>query len=479
MKASKISKKVRVLCLCLCLVLCALSFAACGGNIKLLQGEDYVMTEKREPLPVYSVSFDIIGGKDTMPVGGFFGPYTVSQSVNGQALPDYVSDEFFKLIKECGINLIVGPNEYFTAARNSVVEALTLAEKYGIGYFAQDSYVYDVINGRREPDSTLTNLLTQLNQYPAFVGIHTQDEPQTKLFEGLGKFTDAFYSYGLEGKHTYSNLLPDYYWGVNYTGTSVNISYEEYVQQFIEQTHPRYLSYDHYVFDSRNYEYYFSNLAVVRQKAQENGIPFWVFVQAGGQWNDSGAELPIQEHYPKEGEFMWNIGTQLAYGAKGVQYFPLFQPKDFAKSENGQWDYGRNGIFGAFGNLNEWYHYAKKANAHIACVDQVLMNAANEGVIASGTAENDIGGRPEAIAAGSYRELTGVSGNAVVGCFDYRGGTALYVVNYSMENKGKVTLTFADNYAYDVTQRINTVSVTGNEITLTLEAGEGALVVLR
>ena len=268
MKASKISKKIRALCVCLCLVLCALSFAACGGNVKLLQGEDYVMTEKREPLPVYSVSFDIIGGKDTMPVGGFFGPYTVSQSVNGQALPDYVSDEFFKLIKECGINLIVGPNEYFTAARNSVVEALTLAEKYGIGYFAQDSYVYDVINGRREPDSTLTNLLTQLNQYPAFVGIHTQDEPQTKLFEGLGKFTDAFYSYGLEGKHTYSNLLPDYYWGVNYTGTSVNISYEEYVQQFIEQTHPRYLSYDHYVFDSRNYEYYFSNLAVVRHKAQ-------------------------------------------------------------------------------------------------------------------------------------------------------------------------------------------------------------------
>lgn len=479
MTKKKIAEKRRGLCLILCLVLCALTLGGCGGNIQLLQGEDYVMTEKRQPLPVYSVSFDIIGGKDTMPIGGFFGPYTVSQSVNGQALPDYVSDKYFKMIRECGINLIVGPNEYFTAARSSVVEALTLAEKYGIGYFAQDAYVYDVINGRREPDEELARLLTQLNEYPAFVGMHTQDEPQTGLFEGLGKFNDAFYSYGIPGKQTYSNLLPDYFWGVNYTGGAVNISYEEYVRQFIEKTHPRFLSYDHYVFDSRNYEFYFSNLAVVREQAQANGLPFWVFAQAGGQWNDAGAELPIQEHYPKEGEFMWNIGTQLAYGAKGIQYFPLFQPKDFAKSENGQWDYGRNGIFGAFGNRNEWYFYAQKANAHIAAVDHVLMNAANEGLIASGTALNDLGGRPEVLASGKYRELTGVSGNALVGCFDYLGGTALYVVNYSMEEKGRVTLSFTDNYGYDVTQRTTAVSVTGNEIVLTLEAGEGALVVLK
>lgn len=48
-----------------------------------------------------------------------------------------------------------------------------------------------------------------------------------------------------------------------------------------------------------------------------------------------------------------------------------------------------------------------------------------------------------------------------------------------MTDKQTVRLSFDDNYGYDVVQRTQSVEVSGDEIPLTLEAGEGALVVLK
>ena len=80
----------------------------------------------------------------------------------------------------------------------------------------------------------------------------------------------------------------------------------------------------------------------------------------------------------------------------------------------------------------------------------------------------------------SYRELTSISGgDCVVGCFDYKGGTALYVVNYNRKEKADITLHFdRDDYRYTVTQRAESVDVVGNAVPLRLDAGEGALIVL-
>ncbi len=66
-----------------------------------------------------------------------------------------------------------------------------------------------------------------------------------------------------------------------------------------------------------------------------------------------------------------------------------------------------------------------------------------------------------------------------VGCFDYNGGTALYVTNFNTTEKKQVTLHFDNNYAYEVIQRAQSANVYGKAITLTLEAGEGALVVVK
>lgn len=477
-------KKLISVGLSACLLFC---LSGCGSKgLSLIEEGDYQPSNVRETKDVYAISYDIIGGQDVMPIGAFHGPYTASSSINGQAFPDYVSDEFFQLIDACGVNLLVYPHEFYNSNPSSVTKALELAEKYDMGYFVMHSYFNTVINTKSIDMDEFKSIISLFTSYDSFAGIHMVDEPTTVKFEGMSVLNNSFYELGLEGLHTYANLYPTYDPEIDYTGdTEADITYEEYVDRYIREVQPKFVSYDHYVFESYDGSYrsnvtcYFRNLSVIRKKAEDYKMPFWVYVQAGGHWNDRAEEIPIIEHFPNESEFIWNVSTQLAYGAKGVQYFPLFQPQQFGMAEDGEWDFGRNGLIGTFGNLNQWYFFAQKANRHIESVDHVLMNATNEGVIAAGDAADDVGDLPECITSGKYYELQNVSGDALVGCFNYFGRTALYVVNYSMTDKQKIKLTFNGNYGYEVTQRTETVEVAGNEIPLTLEAGEGALIVLK
>ena len=138
---------------------------------------------------------------------------------------------------------------------------------------------------------------------------------------------------------------------------------------------------------------------------------------------------------------LWNVNTSLVYGAKSIQYFCFIQPQQFTKTPNGGRDFTRNSMIGAMGNINQWYYYAQKANAQIQSVDHILMNAENLGIIRGGEdAENCINGD---IVLNSFRELTGVEGkHYIVGCFDYYGGTALYIMNNSVTEKDNIILTF-------------------------------------
>lgn len=63
-----------------------------------------------EPMEVEeapAISFDIIGGKDVMPIGAYYIPYSSIYSYNGNDLPNYISDEFYEKIADSGINLLM------------------------------------------------------------------------------------------------------------------------------------------------------------------------------------------------------------------------------------------------------------------------------------------------------------------------------------------------------------------------------------
>ena len=166
-------------------------------------------------------------------------------------------------------------------------------------------------------------------------------------------------------------------------------------------------------------------------------------------------------------------------GAQGIQYFPLIQPYQFTLAENGGWDFERNGILGAMGNETQWYYYAQNINKHIGAIDEVLMNAVSKGIIVTGEqAKSDTVMTSCVIESGTFNQLKSITGEAMVGCFNYNGKTALYVVNYSFENAQNITLDFTGSQNIRKIQNAETSYVKGNALTLDMAAGEGILLVL-
>lgn len=318
--------------------------------------------------------------------------------------------------------------------------------------------------------------------YPAYIGNYVVDEPNHREYWNpqnaderlVEAFFPIFHNLQALGVFGYGNLFP------NWMHADGEV-YKKYIADFVEGTGIPYLSYDMYPFDVNSMEYvprYFRNLTQIREKAEAAGIPFWTFVQAGAQWNDSSKCFDSNGYFPSKEQFFWTVGTELAFGAKGIQYFPLIQPVWFAYAESMPYDFERNGLIGADGRKTRWYDYAREMNAQIAAVDEVLMNAVNKGVIVNGAEAREHMGDSQYLMEGtSWRELLGVEGNAFIGCFNYKGKTALYVVNYDLENEQTITLSLADNYPVTVVKNAVRIDSATNHLAIELSAGNHALIV--
>ncbi len=502
---------------------CALSvclglslFAGCGSAVECVEYKDgmsYTKTQKGKAISYAALSYDIIGGEEVMPIGGFYAPFTSGGSLDGHSLPDFITDEYYQLIADCGINTFVYSIDRWTTGGDmynaNLVKALDLCEKYNIGYFVDAWWTRNQLGSQTEDfpleDMTmkadgenpelraLVDEISANGQRKAFIGMLSFDEPFTAQLDNLGVFSDAFYGLdNTEGYDLYLNAR-GYWAGVdNFWGYSDPMEFDDYIRTFFEVVKPRMLSVTQYPFTSAqtpdaNITALLTNqLQVSREYAREYNVPFWRMLQAGGQWNDKGEWIDSVAPYPSEGEMLFDVNISLAYGAKAIQYFPLIQPQYYANQTGGTYDFeNRNGLIGADGNLTRWYYYAQRANKQIAAIDHVLMKASNEGVIVHGEDARRVivtngETRKTVLKENTFRQLESVEGDdCVIGCFDYKGGTALYVVNYSRTEKADITLRFdEDDYLYEVIQRAHSSKFVGNALPLRLDAGEGALIVL-
>ena len=444
--------------------------------------ESAIVIEEMEKEEVATYSLDAIGGEDVMPIMGFYGPTPIENSWNGNTTPDYYSDEFFELIKEVGINLMGPPTSNYATVPQYTKKMLEQTSKFNLGLIVYDTRLLD-------PELTVEQVDSYINDYAnykSFAGVYMDDEPGAPYFRdhengsNIDEFAEISSNFNTLDYFYYGNLLGMQ--GVaTYTENDV-ATYYRYVREWVDTVHPKVLMYDRYIFGNNNgldlAETYFKTMETHRRVSEEEGIPFWVYVEAGNQWNDAKNRFDSTDYYPSQGEFYWNIGTLLAFGAKGVMYFPLLQPSYFAYAESELFDFQRNGLIGAWGNKTRWFHYAKAMNAQIAAVDEILMHAVNKGVISSGAdAKEDLSDIMYLMDGTSWRELTGVTGDAMIGCFNYQGKTALYVVNYDTEYAQKIKLDFADTYNLTVIQDAETSHVSGNNLELTFQAGDSALVV--
>lgn len=448
-----------------------------------------VVIEDMEAEKAVAYSFDFIGGNDVMPILGYYGPYLSMHSYDGNNFPGTLTDEWYQAVADCGINVLSYPQIDYSNSPKSVMKMLDLAQKYGIGQVVFDS---NVMNGYELTKDEVVDYMKDYMTHPAYVGFFLYDEPGTSEWisyrTNLSTLTNLskILNEDLE-MWNYLNLA-----GYNVSENDPQI-YINALKEYCETQHQTVLMYDHYPdFDSNGSKIqanYFWNMAIIRQFAEEYDMPWWGYIGAGGQWNDARAYFESTEYYPTESEFNWSVNANLAFGAKGINYFILSQPYWFAYgAEEGEYDFERNGIFGAYGNKNRWYYYAQNANKQIEAADEVLMNAVSKGIIISVEEANDskdfkylteeYGIDTSAFIEGtSWRELADISGEVLVGCFNYQGKTALYVVNYSWDYAQKIDLSFVKECNVKVIQNAEVSYVKGNGMTLDMAAGDGALLV--
>ncbi len=480
------------------------TFAGCSSvKVEPLKNDNYYITEKGEPAKYATLSFDYLGGADVMPIGGFYGPYNSGGSIDGYQFPQLVDDKYFSLIADAGLNMIVYSADVQEA---SVMRSLELGEKYGIGQFANVAIVDTLVRRLRDEEPLskayrkgdplpfdtreLYESAKRLFSYDSLLGIRGTDEPFWYQLDGLAEVSRMVREIGRGDMQMYVNALGYGGGDLTYGGWRENITQEQYFEKIFSDVKVPFLSSTGYFYTQKDtpdkdLSIMFPTLSSVRSLAQKNNIPLWRMLQAGGQWNDESIEKESVDYYPNEGELLFDVNIALCYGCKAIQYFPLISPLHFAYAPDGTYDFNRNGLISAVGSVTEWYYYAQKANKQIKAIDHVLMNSANIGLIVHGEKANALArttdeNREELIRDGKFRQLTSVSGDdCFVGCFDYLGGTALYVVNYSRKEKANVTLNFDKKYGYEVIQRAVSSEVAATKLPLTLEAGEGVLVVLK
>jgi hypothetical protein len=192
-------------------------------------------------------------------------------------------------------------------------------------------------------DQAVHALVEEAHGDPAVIGYFITDEPGAPEFAALGKAVAAVHKYA-PGKLAYINLFPDYATlgapNLSQLGTA---TYHEYLERFVAQVKPQFLSYDNYQVQYSHdlkepgvAESYYRNLLEVRSVAQEHGLPFWNIVVSA---NMQRPDLPP----PSPANLLMQAYTTLAAGGQGLTWYTYYSggypyaPVDQAANRTATW----------------------------------------------------------------------------------------------------------------------------------------------
>ena len=398
--------------------------------------------------------------KDVMPVGGYIAP--TPRMLGGDF--NTVTDKVYKDMKSCGLNFIDSLSISYDSHKSYFIKQLKLAEKYGIKLLVgEKNNVYDDSYNAKK----LIDGVSRYKDYPAFAGIHGCDEPCGERIrqarERKRDFDAAF-----KNKEFYVNLLPNYakdemLADENYSGGD---KYDYYINNCINTIQPDYISFDYYPFVSESpyiLPGYFKNLGAIAKISQKKGIPFLSCMQATS-WNEAYARYVTLE------EMNWQVKTNLLFGCRGIIYFTYAVPIcDLPENET-----FRQAIIDKQGKRTERFYYAKKNNDHIKSIQHILMNSDLKGIIRVGDTPDEL---PEDMLIADYKEYLSLTGKHIlIGCFDYKNDTVLYILNNSITEKDKFTLKLNKICDADIYYDTKKTSKAGKTFTKGLDAGNACLI---
>ncbi len=419
-------------------------------------------------------------GKTVMPIGAWIAP---PPAVPIHGIPEGMNTaEAYADVAESGINAIYGLYEHLPDNREDIMNALGYAEDNNIVYFLRDRNLNNFIelpNAQKASYAPIVN-------HKGFGGVLAKDEPGLVEYDLLGEIHSSFKEAFKDAESNplyYINMMPSYASknqlekgaAIGGGGAASAALYEQYIDEYIEKVQPEIYSYDFYpmegVFPSM-VSTYFSDLVLVRQKTLDAEIPFWTFIQACSWGN--------HVRICTQSEIDYQVNTSLAFGAKGIQYFTYWTAYDDAGTSPGFYPSRSNEAIGAMvsaqGVKQPMYYKVQKTNLQVRAAGEYLLHSASFGVMQHGATPAPI---PAEVKLQSFRELTSAGGSdAIIGCFEYKGRTLLYVLSNSIEEGGEITLNFNREVDALTVQGGVAGSQKGNSLDFTLAAGEGVLVLL-
>ncbi|MBQ9113846.1 MAG: hypothetical protein IJY05_02875 [Clostridia bacterium] len=381
-------------------------------------------------------------------------------------------DKLISLYVDCGINTMMGLYDYANYSANGKAHVISMLEKcaqkdlaYLLAWMGTATQTDELLES--SDAARMKEWLIEYASYAAMAGVMIADEPGALMFDNYKAARESFEQYWGEDKLYHSNLLPNWAgtdkW-LNFKNdgleednwTDANYTYEDYINDYIEIYQPQMLSFDFYpMVGTTGTSYlqsgYFNNLATIRAAAVKANIPFWSYIQTS-TWEANQRTVTAAE-------LLWNVNTSLAYGAKGIQYFCGVEPYDEKDSAGNTTRTFTSGLFNADGSSTDIYYYAQKANMQILTVDHILMNARSMGVMYAGsipqfysvsngvyTALDETANAAEIPTEGTLSSYGGATikadGGVLVGCFDYNGKAAYYIVNNSTSATADANLVF-------------------------------------
>ncbi len=319
---------------------------------------------------------------------------------------DLLSLDMMKKIAGAGFTIDFS----FLGNRENNLKALDLARAAGVSLMVYDERVTKLVEDPALPLDSLDAVVADYHGHPALYGYHVIDEPNAAKFGRLAEIVRRLTE--KDPAHpAYVNLFPTYA-SSQQLGTE---TYEQHVSAYLDTVHPPFLSYDHYpvTADGLRGDYY-RNLEIIRAQAAARGLPFWAFTLSVAH-----AVYPV----PTAGHIRLQLYSDLAYGAKALQYFT------FATPTGTDYDW-KPALVDLRGQETPTYALARTINAEIQALGPLFLRWVSQAVYHSDPLPE--GTRPLP-ADGPVRAVRNAP--ALIGLFRDGRDELVMIVNRDYENE--------------------------------------------
>ena len=367
---------------------------------------------------------DIFPGEDTIPILSWY-----------CIMPAHISVEHYQELKDCGFNLSFPHTYRFADAKR----ALDCAAAVGI----RNLFMCNELNENPE------QIVPQVMDHPGLAGYHLRDEPHKAHVPGLRNLNERILA--IDKNHfTYLNLLPN-------GASDPFMPYIDYIRYCSTEIKTPFISYDHYcIVNNTIRATYYLNLEIIAREAKRMNKPFWAFALSTAH-----ASYPV----PTVAQLKFQMYSNLAYGAQGLQYFTYWNPP------TDTWDFHEAPIL-ANGKRSSVYDFVREVNAELQKRNFVFMRSKVLWVRHTGKALPPGTTRlAPAELPPPVKSLDTHGHDAVVSRLSKGKTGYLVVVNASIDTTMRLTTTFAPGAVTRI--RKDGTAVPADEYTDTLIVGPG------